>query len=101
MENTILVIETIISNPAIRSGRPVIAGTTLRVQDVAESLRFSGYTPEEIGQHYQLTLAQVHAALAYYFDHQAAIDQQIEADIALIRQAQEQGFGQQPPMIFA
>ena len=29
-------------------------------------------------QHPRLSLAQVHAALAYYYDHQAQVDAQIE-----------------------
>ena len=32
---TVLAINMIVSNPKIRSGRPIIAGTTLRVQDIA------------------------------------------------------------------
>jgi hypothetical protein len=32
-------------------------------------------------QHPHLSLAQIHAALAYYFDHQTEFDQQIEASL--------------------
>ena len=37
----------------------------------------------ECGAHrriYRLTLAQVYSALAYYYDHQTAVDRQIEAE---------------------
>jgi hypothetical protein len=40
-----------------------------------------GQTPDDIVTEFpQLTLADVHAALAYYYDHQAEIDAQIAVD---------------------
>jgi len=37
-----------------------------------------GWSPEEIHfQHPTLSLAQIHAALAYYYDHQAELDAEI------------------------
>ena len=38
-----------------------------------------GKSVDEIATEYNLTLADVHAALAYYFDHRAIIDQSILA----------------------
>ena len=40
----------------------------------------TGYTPEQICEaHYnELTLAQVHAALSYYYDHQPEIDAELQ-----------------------
>ncbi|MFP4322891.1 MAG: DUF433 domain-containing protein [Anaerolineales bacterium] len=98
-DRTILSIDTIVSDPKIRNGRPIIAGTTLRVQDVAAHHRFHGYTPQELAYQLQISLAQVHAALAYYYDHQAEIDAQIEANDERIRQAKEQGLGQRHPPV--
>ncbi len=38
-----------------------------------------GWSPEEMArQHSHLSLAQIHAAMAYYYDHQAALDDEIE-----------------------
>ena len=38
-----------------------------------------GYSPEEIRlQHPHLSLAQIYAAFAYYHDHQAVLDREIE-----------------------
>jgi len=38
-----------------------------------------GWSPEEIHfQHSHLSLAQIHSALAYYYDHQEDIDSEIE-----------------------
>jgi hypothetical protein len=41
-----------------------------------------GRTPDEIAADHNLTLADVHAALAYYFDHRDDIDGHIAADRA-------------------
>ncbi len=63
-------------------GTPVIVGTTMKVKElVAERLAW-GWSPEEILiNHPYLTLGQIFSALAYYSDHQAEIDQAIEADV--------------------
>lgn len=47
--------------------------------EVALDLIAHGWSPEEIHfQHPHLSLAQIHAALGYYYDHQAEMDGQIE-----------------------
>jgi uncharacterized protein (DUF433 family) len=63
-------------------GTPTIAGTTMKVRElVAERLAW-GWSPEELLLNHQyLTLGQIFSALAYYADHQAEIDQAIEADV--------------------
>ena len=51
-------------------GAPTIAGTGIRVVDVTTAYDSSGYDPDEITQLYPaLSLADVHADLAYYYDH--------------------------------
>lgn len=64
------------------TGRPCIAGTGIRVWDVYVLSERQGKTPDEIVAAFpHITLADVHAALAYYWDHKAEIDQQMkEAD---------------------
>jgi uncharacterized protein (DUF433 family) len=56
-------------------GVAYIAGTTMKVIElVREKLAF-GWSPEEfLFQHPYLTLGQIHAALAYYWDHAEEID---------------------------
>ena len=64
-------------HPAIRGGRPKIAGTGVTVMRVAAWYK-RGLTPEEVATQYgHLSLAQVHAALAYYH----ANTEEIEADL--------------------
>ena len=63
------------------SGRPCIAGTRIRVQDIVCDHEIHGLTPEQIAREYpHLSLAQIHAALAYYFDHREEIREQLKAD---------------------
>ncbi len=65
-------------DPAVRGGRPKIAGTGISVSRIAGCYRM-GLTPEEIALEYpHLTLAQVHGALAYYHANR----DEIEADLA-------------------
>ena len=61
------------------NGVPVIGGTTMKVVElVAERLGY-GWSPEELHfQHPYLSMAQVHSALAYYFDHQEELDNDVE-----------------------
>jgi uncharacterized protein (DUF433 family) len=68
----------IISTPETCGNRPRIAGSRITVQRIAVWYKM-GMKPEEIILEIpHLNLAQVHAALAYYY----ANKQQIDADIA-------------------
>jgi uncharacterized protein (DUF433 family) len=73
------------SRPDRCGGRPCIAGTRIRVQDIACDHEIHGLTPEQIAREYpQIGLAQVHAALAHYFDHRADIQRQMTEDEQLV-----------------
>ena len=59
-----------------------IAGSRSRVIDVVLDKRANGWGPEEIrAQHPHLSLAQIHAAFAYYYDHQSDIDAAIDREL--------------------
>jgi uncharacterized protein (DUF433 family) len=61
--------------------RAYIAGSRVRVQDVSTLAEIQGKTPDEIVESLpHLTLAQVHAALSYYFDDREAILQEMRED---------------------
>jgi uncharacterized protein (DUF433 family) len=67
--------------PGVCGGRPRIAGHRIRVMDIVVLHEQLGQTPDEIVSTYpSLTLADVHAALAYYFDHQQEIQEDIAED---------------------
>jgi uncharacterized protein (DUF433 family) len=65
------------STPGISGGKPRIAGHRITVQNIAVWHERLGKSADEIAAEYDLTLADVYAALAYYFDHRAEIDQSI------------------------
>jgi len=71
----------IISTPGVRGARPRIDGHRITVADVAIWHERMGLSPDEIvSSHPSITLSDVHAALAYYFDHRQQIDADIAAD---------------------
>ena len=56
-----------------------IHGTRIKVIEVAVDKVAHGSSPEEIHFQYpHLSLAQVHAALAYYYEHQSELDAEIQ-----------------------
>ena len=72
----------ITKTPGVCGGRACIDGTRIRVMDIVVLHRM-GKKPEEMLTHYSsrpLTLAEVHAALAYYFDHREEIEESFAED---------------------
>lgn len=70
----------IVSDPSIRHGEPIIAGTATPVRAIAE-LWNQGMAPEEVPLHLaHVTLQQVFAALHYYTGHREEIDASIAAN---------------------
>jgi uncharacterized protein (DUF433 family) len=70
----------IVSTPDICGGRPRIDGHRIQVEDVAIWHERMGMSPDEIVSEYpSITLADVHAALAYYDENRERIDADIEA----------------------
>jgi uncharacterized protein (DUF433 family) len=56
-----------------------IVGLRSKVMQIAMDTQAHGWGPEEIRAQYpHLTIEQIHAALAYYHDHQVEIDAQID-----------------------
>jgi uncharacterized protein (DUF433 family) len=56
-----------------------IAGANTKVVEVVLDRLAYGWSPEEIHfQHPHLSLAQIHSALAYYYDNQEKLDSEIE-----------------------
>ena len=68
--------------PGIRGGRPCLAGTGISVHRIVGWYKL-GVTPEEIADRIgHISLAQVHAALAYYHANQPTIEAEIAAEEA-------------------
>jgi uncharacterized protein (DUF433 family) len=69
--------DRIVTTPGVR-GKPRIASHRITVSDVAIWHERMGMTPDEIVFEYPtITLSDVHAALAYYFDHRDELDREI------------------------
>src|SRR5258708_649793 len=88
--DAILSINLITSNPKVRFRRPCISGTRLRVTDVVIASMFHLQTPDEIAAGYGISLAQVYAALAYYYEHKAELDEDVREQIATAKALKEQ-----------
>lgn len=59
-------------------GKPIIKGTKFPVRSVVVYVLRQGMTPEELVTTFShLSLAQIYAALSYYYDHQREIDRDL------------------------
>ena len=63
--------------PQVQGGRPVIRGSRFPVSSIIQDYR-RGLSVEELLREFpSLKPAEIHAALSYYYDHQAELDQEI------------------------
>jgi uncharacterized protein (DUF433 family) len=58
--------------------KPVVAGTSITVHEIAGMIRKAGASVDWLVENFNLTHAQVHAAMAYYYDHREQIDRETE-----------------------
>jgi uncharacterized protein (DUF433 family) len=65
--------------PEIRGGRSRVAGTGMTVMRIAGWYKL-GCSPQDMARKTGLSLAQIHAALAYYHSNPEPIDEEIEAE---------------------
>jgi uncharacterized protein (DUF433 family) len=72
--------EHIVITSGIKGGRPRIAGHRITVQNIVIWHEWMGRTVDEIANDYNLGIADVYAALAYYHDHREEIDKNIRDD---------------------
>ena len=65
--------------PSICGGRACIVGHRIRVQDIVVWHEKRGYSPDEIVDMFPgTTLADIYAALAYYFDNRQEIEDEFK-----------------------
>src|SRR4051812_19276067 len=75
----------IVQTAGVCSGQPRIADTRIKVKHVYTWVERMGMTPAQVVAEYpQLTMAQVHAVLAYYWSHQEEIHRDIESEERLV-----------------
>jgi len=75
---SVMVIDHIDTDPEVCGGKPRIAGTRIRVQDIVVWTEDGQSADEIVSGHPHLNLADVYAALAFYHDNRALIDRQLQ-----------------------
>ena len=70
-------------NADTRGGKPRIAGTRITVADIVLMHRRLGRALEEIAGTFDLPLAGVYEAMAYYYDHKDEIDRSLDEEETL------------------
>lgn len=74
-------IRHITKTPGVCGGKACIAGHRIRVMDIVVWHEMRGYSPDEVVDMFPgITLADVHAALAYHFDHREEIQADLKRD---------------------
>ena len=97
---TILSLDLIATDPDVRSGRPYIVGTTIPVADVVTVHITGQQSADELATHYDLSLSQVYAALAYYYAHKSEIDTSIAERRQLAEEMKAQRVGSRHKPLF-
>lgn len=76
--------------PGVCGGKACIAGHRIRVMDVVVWHEMRGYCADEVVDMFPgITLSQVHAALAYYFDNREEIEADFRRDQEIDEWARE------------
>ncbi len=79
------------SQPGVCGGKPCVAGTRIRVQDVFVWHELQGQSADEIVSRFpQLTMADVYAAFSYYWDHRDEIQRDMQAESDLVTRLRQQ-----------
>jgi uncharacterized protein (DUF433 family) len=72
----------ITKTPGVCGGRACIGGHRIRVLDIVVWHEKRGYSPDEIVDLFPgITLADVYAALAYYFDNREEIEAELRTEV--------------------
>src|SRR6266849_1065851 len=74
MASAVALDQLIAITPGVCGGKPHIAGRRITVQNIAIWHERMGLSADEIATDYNLTLSEVHAALAYYFAYRDEIE---------------------------
>jgi len=77
-ETIVMNIEHIVKTPGVLNGRARLANRRVPVWQIALGYTRGGLTAAELADSYEVDQAAIHAALAYYFDHQMEIAAEIE-----------------------
>lgn len=84
MSTTPSIADLIVETPGTCGGLPRIAGRRITVGNIAVWHERMGLEADVICSEYALTLGQVHAALAHYFENREDIDRSIREGDAMV-----------------
>jgi uncharacterized protein (DUF433 family) len=82
--------QRIVQTAGACGGKPRIAGHRITVQNIAIWHDRMGWSADEIASEYNLDLADIYAALAYYFAHREEIDRSIRESEAFVEELRRQ-----------
>lgn len=89
VENVIT--QHIAKTPDVVGGKARIAGTRIRVMDIVVWHEYHGKSADEIVDMFSnITLADVHAAMAYYYDHREEIELAFKQEADFVAQTKAQ-----------
>jgi len=89
VDTTVLAINYIVKTPGICGGAPRIDDTRITVDWIVGQMLYAGQTLDDMVEdyaHIPLSPAQIHAALAYYYDHQSEIDALIDENVQMLNE---------------
>jgi len=79
------IISQIQSQPGVCGGKPCIAGTRVRVQDIYVWHELQSVSADQIVSRFpQITLASVYSALAFYWEHRDEVQHQMQEESAFV-----------------
>lgn len=77
--------QTTYAHIVIEDGVPYLAGANTKVIELVLDKIAYGWSAEELHlQHPHLSLGQIHSALAYYWDHQDELDEDIQRRLGYV-----------------
>ena len=77
------------SRLGVLGGKPCVAGRRIAVEHIAVWHERLGLSADEIASEYDLELADIYAALAYYFARREEIDQSMQRGKVFVQRLQE------------
>lgn len=80
----------IVSTPDIMGGEPRLEGRRIRVKDIVMWVEYLGQSPDEISSTYDIPLADIFAALAYYHANQAELRHRWDEQETLVEELKAQ-----------
>ncbi len=76
-------------SPDVAGGKPRIAGHRIKVQDVVVWHERMGKSADEISAEHDISIADVYAALTYYFDHRDQIERDLRDSEAFVEELRQ------------